>query len=119
MLIIQKKLMSLLNIQLLFGDYQILKTSQNICITDFLKHILSVLKTSGGSVTYLFGGDIYAYYDQSGPEMLYAGAGIDLFTNVGLKYMKGLSINPTFNFHLNPKKKYNMFTFIVLFGFDF
>ena len=121
--------MSLLNIQLLFGDYQILKTSQNICITDFLKHILSVLKnlftykrlslTSGGSVSYIFGGEINGYYNQSGPEMLYAGAGIDLFTNVGLKYMKGLSINPTFNFHLNPKKKYNMFTFIVLFGFDF
>ncbi len=75
--------------------------------------------TSGGSVSYLFGGEINGYYDQSGPEMLYAGAGIDLFTNVGIKYMKGLSINPTFNFHLNPKKKYNMFTFIVLFGFDF
>ena len=75
--------------------------------------------TSGSSVSYIFGGEINGYYNQSGPEMLYAGAGIDLFTNVGLKYMKGLSINPTFNFHLNPKKKYNMFTFIVLFGFDF
>ncbi len=75
--------------------------------------------TSGSSISYLFGGDIDAYYDQSGPEILFKGAGVDFFTSAGVEYIKGLSINPTFNFHLNHKKKYNMFTFIVLFGFDF
>ena len=74
---------------------------------------------SGSSISYLFGGDIHAYYDLEGPEILYTGAGIDFFASAGIEYMKGLSINPTFNFHLNPKKKYNMLTFIVLFGFDF